>query len=69
MRTSASYTDDVAVRVVLAEHVADDGRATSCRRGPGTRPSSFIAYSMRRCTGLRPSRTSGSARDTMTLIE
>ena len=27
-----------------------------------------IAYSTRRCTGLRPSRTSGSARPTMTLI-
>ena len=59
----------VAVRVVLAEHVADDRRATSCTGGPGTSPSSFIAYSTRRCTGLSPSRTSGSARDTMTLIE
>ena len=35
----------------------------------GVRPDSFIAYRMRRCTGLRPSRTSGSARATMTLIE
>ena len=29
----------------------------------GVRPDSFIAYRMRRCTGLSPSRTSGSARD------
>jgi len=35
----------------------------------GVRPDSFIAYRMRRCTGLSPSRTSGSARETMTLIE
>ena len=31
-------------------------------------PSSRIAYRTRRCTGLRPSRTSGSARPTITLI-
>ena len=31
------------------------------------RPSSFIAYRMRRCTGFRPSRTSGRARPTITL--
>jgi hypothetical protein len=30
--------------------------------------ASCIAYSTRRCTGLRPSRTSGSARPTITLI-
>ena len=35
----------------------------------GRRPSSFIAYRIRRCTGLSPSRTSGSARETITLIE
>ena len=35
----------------------------------GVSPDSFIAYRMRRCTGLSPSRTSGSARATMTLIE
>jgi hypothetical protein len=29
--------------------------------------SCSIAYRMRRCTGFRPSRTSGSARDVMTL--
>ena len=38
------------------------------RRGSGCRPSSFIAYSTRRWTGFRPSRTSGSARPTMTDI-
>ena len=31
-------------------------------------PISCIVYRMRRWTGLRPSRTSGSARATMTLI-
>ena len=31
-------------------------------------PPSYIAYRTRRCTGLRPSRTSGSARLTITLI-
>ena len=31
-------------------------------------PSSRIANSTRRCTGLSPSRTSGSARPTITLI-
>ena len=36
---------------------------------PGTSPSSFIANRIRRCTGFKPSRTSGNARDTMTLIE
>ena len=34
----------------------------------GRYPPSYIAYSTRRCTGFRPSRTSGSARDTMTDI-
>ena len=32
----------------------------------GTKPRSFIAYRIRRCTGLRPSCTSGSARPTIT---
>ncbi|MEZ4586970.1 MAG: hypothetical protein R2909_11255 [Gemmatimonadales bacterium] len=36
---------------------------------PGTRPSSFIAFRIRRCTGFKPSRTSGKARETITLIE
>ena len=31
-------------------------------------PSSFMANRMRRCTGFRPSRTSGSARETITLM-
>ncbi len=34
----------------------------------GRYPPSYMAYSTRRCTGFSPSRTSGSARDTMTLI-
>ena len=34
----------------------------------GCIPASFIPNSTRRCTGLRPSRTSGSARATITLI-
>ena len=32
----------------------------------GDKPFSFIEKSTRRWTGFRPSRTSGSARDTMT---
>ena len=35
----------------------------------GRRFCSYIEYRIRRCTGLRPSRTSGSARDTMTDME
>ena len=35
----------------------------------GSLPLSCMAYRMRRCTGLRPSRTSGSARAVMTDIE
>ena len=35
---------------------------------PGERLRSFIATRMRRCEGLSPSRTSGSARETITLI-
>ncbi len=58
----------VAVRVILAEHVADHGCAFLYGR-PGTRPASFMAYNTRRCTGFNPSRTSGNARETMTLIE
>ena len=34
----------------------------------GRIPRSSMAYRMRRCTGFNPSRTSGSARATMTLI-
>ena len=34
----------------------------------GRYPLSYIAYKILRCTGLRPSRTSGSARLTITLI-
>ena len=34
----------------------------------GRYPPSYIAYRTRVCTGFRPSRTSGSARPTMTDI-
>ena len=34
----------------------------------GVIPISFIEYRMRRCTGFRPSRTSGRARVTMTAM-
>ena len=34
----------------------------------GCMPDSCMPKRIRRCTGLSPSRTSGSARDTMTLI-
>ena len=57
----------VAVRVVVAEHVADD-RGALAVRAAGTRPFSYAEYRMRRWTGLRPSRTSGMARPMMTLI-
>src|SRR4051794_6287415 len=35
----------------------------------GRAPMSYMPQRMRRCTGLRPSRASGSARDTMTDME
>ena len=35
---------------------------------PAVMPISFIEYSIRRCTGFNPSRTSGSARVTMTAM-
>jgi hypothetical protein len=35
----------------------------------GRSPASHMAYRIRRCTGLSPSRTSGSARPTIPLIE
>ncbi len=34
----------------------------------GRYPPSYIAYNTLRCTGFSPSRTSGNARETMTLI-
>ena len=43
-------------------------RAVFLNADAGPTPSSCIPKSMRRCTGLRPSRTSGSARETMTDI-
>ena len=57
----------VAVGVVLAHHLADDRRALAIVDAE-VRPISCIVYRIRRWTGLRPSRTSGSARLTMTLI-
>ena len=55
---------------------AGDGcpsRSRRCSRssrtaGPGRLPFDHIEKSTRRCTGFRPSRTSGSARETMTCI-
>jgi hypothetical protein len=55
----------VAVRVVLAQHVAHHARALH-RLGAAVplkaRPMRNIEYRMRRCTGLLPSHTSGRAR-------
>ena len=57
----------VAVRVVFADDVADDaGRLVVGL--VAVAPSSFIANRTRRWTGFRPSRTSGSARPTITLM-
>ena len=51
----------VAVRMVLADDFADDLGAFAV--GPvRCRPISCMPKRMRRCTGLRPSRTSGKAR-------
>jgi hypothetical protein len=58
----------VAVRVVLADDVADDARALLVGRFQSLFDSSCMANSTRRCTGFRPSRTSGSARPTITLM-
>ena len=44
------------------------GRAPRLKGLLCARPSSCMAYRMRRCTGFRPSRTSGSARPTITLM-
>src|SRR3982751_4796293 len=68
MRTSASYTLWSPCGWYLPS-TSPTTVADFLYGRPGTSPSSFIAYSTRRWTGLRPSRTSGSARDTMTLIE
>ena len=51
----------VAVRVVLADHVADDARRLLYGRFQSLL-SSCIANSTRRCTGLRPSRGVGQGR-------
>ena len=57
----------VAVRVVVTHRLGDRPRRLGVA-AVRAEPESNIAYSTRRCTGLRPSRTSGSARPTMTLI-
>jgi hypothetical protein len=49
------------MRVVFADHVADDAGAFLVARAGSSR-SSRIAHSMRRWTGFSPSRTSGSER-------
>ena len=51
----------VAVGVVLAHHVAGDPGALHVRP-VGAGPTSYMPQRIRRCTGFRPSRTSGSAR-------
>ena len=58
----------VAVRMVFTDDVADDARRLAVRLVPRRSPCSCIEYRMRRCTGLSPSRTSGSARATITLM-
>ena len=68
MRTSASYTLESPCGWYLPS-TSPTTVADFLYGRPGTSPNSFIAYSTRRCTGFNPSRTSGSARDTITLIE
>ena len=51
----------IAVRMVFADDVADDARGLLERR-PGSSRNCRMANSSRRCTGLSPSRASGSAR-------
>ena len=58
----------VAMRVVLFRHSPTTPAHFMCLRLCST-PMSCIAYRMRRCTGLRPSRTSGKARPMMTDME
>ena len=57
----------VAVRVVFTHDVADDAGRLAVRLV--RRVAGFVhPYRMRRCTGFRPSRASGSARATITLM-
>jgi hypothetical protein len=58
----------VAVRVVLADDVADHAGGLLVGAVVAV-PSSCMANRMRRCTGFKPSRTSGMARPTMTESE
>ena len=51
----------------VPHHLADDLRALAVPRVEDS-PIVFMPYSTRRCAGLSPSRTSGSARPMMTLI-
>ncbi len=59
--------DGFAVRVVVAGGVAGDLGALAVLL-VGRQARSFMATRMRRWLGLRPSRTSGRARSTMTLM-
>ena len=58
----------VAVRVVLAHHVADHAGRFAVRLCPACSRPHACRYRMRRCTGFSPSRASGSARATITLM-
>jgi hypothetical protein len=58
----------VPVRVVLPQHLSHD-RGALLVRSIGEQPEPLIAKRIRRWTGLRPSRTSGRARCTITLME
>ena len=58
----------VAVRVVFPQAPRRRRPPTCAAARPPVRCRFwYMAYRMRRCTGLRPSRTSGNARDVMTL--
>ena len=61
---------DYAMSVIVGRALPDarDGLKPVHRRVLYAMHESNIAYSTRRCTGLSPSRTSGSARPTITLI-
>ena len=65
MRTMASYTAVSPCGWYLPS-TSPVIRALFLYEDVGRMPMSYIAYRMRRCTGFKPSRTSGSARDTMT---
>ena len=58
----------VAMGMVLAQDFTDDTCALFVRLVKGQPQIVYMAYRMRRCTGFSPSRTSGSARATITLM-